>query len=95
MQDFCLVDDLEELTQFVGKVIKATNGKRSALKGTVLKTLIEVTNPKLQSEGVLEYELTYPPEFEWGKVDKSSDGGPTFKSIGTNTTVSGDCSKGK
>ena len=86
---------LEELTQFVGKVIKATNGNKSALKGSVLKTLIEVTNPKLESEGVLEYELTYPPEFECGKVDKGSDGGPTFKSIGINTTLSGEVSKGK
>ena len=86
---------LEELTQFVGKVIKATNGKHSALKGSVLKTLIEVTNPKLQSEGVLEYELTYPPEFECGKVSKDSHGGPTFKSTGTNTTISGDWTRDK
>ena len=86
---------LEELSNFIGKVIKASNGKHSALKGSVLKTFIEETNPKLQSEGVLEYELTYPPEFECGKVDKSSDGVPTFKSIGTNTTLSGDCTKGK
>ena len=85
---------LGELTQFVEKILKATKGKKSALKGSVLKTLIEVTNPKLQSEGVLEYELTYPPEFECGKVDESSDGGPTFKSIGINTTLSGEVSKG-
>ena len=34
-------------------------------------------------------------KFECGKVDKSSHRGPTFKSIGTNTTLSGDCSKGR
>ena len=49
----------------------------------------------LACEGVLEYELTYPPGFECGKVDKASDGGPTFKSIGVNTTLSGDDSKGR
>ena len=85
---------LEELTKFIEKVTKATKGNKSALKGSVLKTLIEVTNPMLASEGVLEYELTYPPEFECGKVDKASDGGPTFKSIGINTTLSGEVSKG-
>ena len=86
---------LEELTLFIEKVTKATKGNKSALKGSVLKTLIEVTNPKLQSEGVLEYELTYPPDFECGKVDKASDGGPTFKSIGVNTAISGGDSKGR
>ena len=86
---------LEELSNFIGKVIKASEGKHSTLKGSVLKTLFEETNPKLQSEGVLEYELTYPPEFECGKVSKSSHGGSTFKSTGTNTTISGDWTRGK
>ena len=88
-------ESLEELADFIGKVIKASEGKNSTLKGSVLKTLIEVTNPKLQSEGVLEYELTYPPEFECGKVSKDSHGGPTFKSTETNTTLSGDWPRGR
>ena len=53
---------LEELTNFIGKVISASNGKN--LKGSVLKTLIEETNPKLRSDGIHEYMLTYPPEYE-------------------------------
>ena len=58
----------KELADFIGNVIKASDGNHSNLKGSVLKTLIEETNPKLHSEGVLEYMLTYPPEFECGKV---------------------------
>ena len=88
-------ESLEELADFIGKVIKASEGNHSTLKGSVLKTLIEATNPKLHSEGVLEYELTYPPDFECGKVNKNSHGGPTFKSTGTSTTVSGDWPRGK
>ena len=42
----------------------------------------------LYSEGILEYMLTYPPEYECGKVNNNSDSGPTFKSTGTNTTRS-------
>ena len=77
---------LEELATFIGKVIRASNGKN--LEGTVLKTLIEENNPKLDSEGILEYMLTYPPEFECGVVNNNSDSGPTTKSTGTNTTRS-------
>ena len=52
---------LEELTNFIGKVIRVSNGNN--LKGSLLKTHIEETNPKLHSDGVLEYMLTYPPDF--------------------------------
>ena len=78
---------LEELTNFIGKVVRTSYGKN--LKGSVLKTLIEETNPKLHSEGIHEYMLTYPAEYEFsGKVNNNSDYGPTFKSTGTNTTRS-------
>ena len=34
-------ESLEELGNFIGKVIKASKGNHSNLKGSVLKTLIE------------------------------------------------------
>ena len=77
---------LDELTNFIGKVIRASNGKN--LKGSMLKTLIEETNPKLHSKGMHEYVLTYPAEYDFsGNVNNNSDS-PTFKSTGTNTTRS-------
>ena len=69
----------------IGKVIRVSNGKN--LKGTVLKTLIEETNPKVHSKGILEYILTYPPNFKIGALNNNSDSiGTTSKS--TNTTRS-------
>ena len=41
---------LGEVTTFIGKVKRVSNGKN--LKRSVLKTLIEETNPKLHSEGI-------------------------------------------